>query len=75
MNETKSLSIKIKSNALQQSIRAAARAEGWTTSLGLQAWAKDTYNARLYFGMCGMTDITFKTEQDCLMFSLKHGVE
>ena len=75
MNETKSLNIKIKSDELRQSIRAAARAEGWTTSLGFQAWAKDTYSARLNFGMCGMTSITFKTEQDCIMFSLKHGVQ
>lgn len=75
MTESKSLNIKIKSVALKQSIRAAARAEGWTTSSGLQAWAKDTYNARLYIGEWGMTSITFKTEQDCLVFSLKHGVE
>jgi hypothetical protein len=75
MNETKSLNIKIKSDELRQSIRAAARTEGWTTSSGLQAWAKDTYNARLNVGMCGMTSITFKNEQDCIMFSLKHGVQ
>lgn len=74
MMETKSLNIKIKSDALRQSIRTAARAEGWTTSSGLRAWAKDTYNARLNIGEWGMTSITFKTEQDCLMFSLKHGV-
>jgi hypothetical protein len=74
MNKTKSLNIKIKSDELRQSIRVAARAEGWTTSSGLRAWAKDTYNARLYIGEWGMTSITFKTEQDCLMFSLKHGV-
>jgi hypothetical protein len=72
--ETKNLHIKIKSDELRQSIRSAARTEGWTTSRGLQAWAKDTYNARLNVGMCGMTSITFKTEQDCIMFSLKHGV-
>jgi hypothetical protein len=75
MNKTKNLNIKIKSDALRESIRAAARAEGWTTSMGLRAWAKDTYNARLNIGLWGMTSITFKTEQDCIVFSLKHGVE
>jgi hypothetical protein len=69
-----SLHIKIKSDELRQSIRSAARIEGWTTSRGLQAWAKDTYNARLNIGQWGMTSITFNTEQDCIMFSLKHGV-
>ena len=75
MNETKSLNIKIKSDELRQSIRAAARTEGWTTISGLRAWAKDTYNATLYIGQWGMTSITFKNEQDCIMFSLKHGVQ
>ena len=72
--ETKNLHIKIKTDALANSIRTSARAAGWAGSRGLQGWAKDTYNARLNVGMCGMTSITFKTEQDCIMFSLKHGV-
>jgi len=75
MNENKSLNIKIESDELRQSIRSAARVEGWTTGRDMKAWAKDTYNATLYIGLDGMTSITFKTEQDCIMFSLKHGVQ
>ena len=75
MNNTKNLNIKIKTDALRESIRAAARAEGWTGSRGLKGWAKEAYNARLNVGEWGMTSITFKTEQDCVVFSLKHGVQ
>jgi len=74
MNETKNLHIKIKTDALANSIRAAARAAGWAGSRGLKGWAKEAYNARLNVGQWGMTSITFKTEQDCVVFSLKHGV-
>ena len=74
MNSIETLHIRIKTDALRESIRSAARAEGWTTEAGLKAWAKDTYNARLYIGQWGMmTIITFKNEKDYIMFALKHG--
>ena len=73
--EIKNLLIKIKEGPLEDKIRAAARKEGWAGGLGLKEWAKETYNARLHIGHNGyMTSIKFKTEQDCIMFSLKFGV-
>ena len=79
MNSTKNLNIKIKTDALRESIRAAARAEGWATEEGFKDWARDKYNAKLEYGgeftaSRKMVKIKFKTEQDYIMFSLKHGV-
>lgn len=73
MNEVKKLKIKITEGAMADSIRAEARAEGWTGSEGFKAWAKETYNARLRIGQWGMLSIKFKNEQDYIMFALKHG--
>lgn len=78
MSEVKKLKIKIKTDTLRASIRAAARAEGWATEDGFKEWAKETYNAKLEYGgkfdaSRKMVKIKFKNEQDYIMFSLKHG--
>lgn len=56
-----------------EQIRKAARADGWAGITGLKEWAKENYNATLRYGVYGTwTSISFKTEEDMLMFTLRH---
>lgn len=63
-------------SAAVEKARTEAHRQGWTRMAGMQEWAREQFNARLYFDRVGdWTCMRFQDEQQMTLFLLKYGPE
>lgn len=63
-------------SAAVEKARTEAHNQGWTRMAGMREWAREQFNARLYFDRLGYwTCMRFRDEQQMTLFLLKYGPE